>query len=112
MQVNYYFRAKFCFVRAFHIPLSLFFLLSTVFSFAQKKTATVSGKIVDEAENRIAGVSITILGQQRGIFSSDSGTFVLNVPVDRAFALLFSHSGYKTVQQNFLLNEGEEERIT
>lgn len=99
-------------MRAFRIPLSLFFLLLTVFSFAQKKTATVSGKIVDEAENRISGVSITILGQQRGIFSTDSGTFVLKVPVDRAFALLFSHSGYKTVQQNFLLNEGEEERIT
>jgi len=99
-------------VRAFCIPLSLSFLFLSFFSFAQKKTATVSGKIVDEADNRIAGVSITILGQQRGIFSSDSGTFVLKVPVDRAFALIFSHSGYKSLQQNFLLNEGEEERIT
>ncbi|HEY0042010.1 MAG TPA: TonB-dependent receptor, partial [Flavisolibacter sp.] len=94
------------------IHLSCIFLLLSIFSFAQKKSATVSGKIIDESENRLAGVSIIILGQQKGIVSTDSGTFVLKVPADRAFALLFSHSGFKTVQQNFLLNEGEEEKIT
>ncbi|HEX8313495.1 MAG TPA: carboxypeptidase-like regulatory domain-containing protein, partial [Flavisolibacter sp.] len=94
------------------IPISSVFLLLSFFSFAQKKAATVSGRIVDEAEVRLAGVSITILGQQKGITASDSGTFILKVPADRAFALVFSHSGYKTVQQNFLLNEGEEEKIT
>jgi hypothetical protein len=99
-------------VKACHIHLSLLFLLLSLFAFAQKKSATVSGIIIDENENRIAGVSIFILGQQKGINSSGSGTFVLKVPSDRAFALVFSHSGYKPVQQNFLLNEGEEERIT
>ena len=99
-------------MKASPIHLSCLFLLFSLFSFAQKKTATVSGRIVDEAENRLAGVSISILGQQKGITSTDSGTFVLQVPADRAFALIFSHSGYKTVQQNFLLNEGEEEKIT
>jgi hypothetical protein len=57
-------------------------------------------------------VAVTILGQQKGIYTSDSGTFSLKVPADKAFALVFSHSGYKSVQQNFLLNEGEQERIT
>ena len=99
-------------MRACRLPLSCLFLLLSVFAFAQKKTATVSGKIVDEAENRIGGVSVTILGQQRGINATDSGTFTLKVPADRAFALVFSHSGFKSVQQNFLLNEGEEEYIT
>ncbi len=99
-------------MKACHIHLSLLFLLLSLFAFAQKKSATVSGIIIDENENRIAGVSIFILGQQKGINSSGSGTFVLKVPSDRAFALVFSHSGYKPVQQNFLLNEGEEERIT
>ena len=99
-------------MKASRIHLSCIFLLLSIFSFAQKKSATVSGKIIDESENRLAGVSIIILGQQKGIVSTDSGTFVLKVPADRAFALLFSHSGFKTVQQNFLLNEGEEEKIT
>ena len=65
-----------------------------------------------ENENPLAGVSVVILGQQTGIITSDSGSFRLKVPADKAFALLFSHSGYKTSQQNFLLNEGEEENIT
>ena len=99
-------------MRACHFPLSFLFLFSSFCAFSQKKLATVSGKIVDESENRLAGVSIVILGQQKGIFSTDSGTFVLKVPADRAFALVFSHSGFRTTQQNFLLNEGEQETVT
>jgi len=99
-------------VKACRIHLSFVFLFLSVFAFAQKKLATVSGRVVDENESRLAGVSIIILGQQKGITTTDSGTFSLRVPADRAFALVFSHSGFKTIQQNFLLNEGEEERIT
>jgi hypothetical protein len=78
---------------------------------AQKKTATVSGKIVDENENPMGRVSITILGRANGIMSSDSGTFRITVPADKAFALVISFLGYKTEQRNFLLNESEEERV-
>lgn len=89
-----------------------FFVVCAFFSVAQKKAATVSGRIIDENETGLRGVSVSILGQQKGIFTTDSGTFVLKVPADRAFALVFSHSGYKPAQQNFLLNEGEEEKLT
>lgn len=94
--------------------LSLLFLLLLVcfFCFAQKKFAVVSGKVVDEAEHRLNGVTVTILGRQQSIFTNDSGAFSINVPADKAFALVFSHSGYKPVQQNFLLNENERETIT
>jgi hypothetical protein len=91
-------------------------LLVTIFiatiSFAQKKSATISGKVIDENENPLSHVSVTILGQQKGIVTSDSGRFEIKVPVDKAIALIFSYSGYKTVQQNFLLNEGEQESVT
>ncbi len=70
------------------------------------------GIILGENEQQLAQVSVTILGQQSGIASSDSGTFSLKVPADKAFALLFTYTGYKTAQQNFLLNEGEEEVVT
>lgn len=68
--------------------------------------------MLDESENPLANVSVTILGQQKGSSTSDSGTFSIKVPADKAFALQFSYSGYKPVQQNFLLSEGEQERIT
>ncbi|MFL5809297.1 MAG: TonB-dependent receptor [Flavisolibacter sp.] len=90
----------------------LFISLIPIFSFAQKKSATVSGRVIDQNENPLAKVSITILGQQKAIATSDSGTFAIKVPADKAFALVFSYSGYKTAQQNFLLVEGEQEQIT
>jgi len=94
--------------------LPFFLLLSAFFthsSLAQKKAAFVSGKIFDENEQPLSKVSITILGRQGGLISSDSGSFRIKVPADKAFALVFSFTGYKTEQRNFLLNENEEETI-
>ncbi|MEJ7913930.1 MAG: TonB-dependent receptor, partial [Chitinophagaceae bacterium] len=94
-----------------------FLLLFTCLSFAffcagQKKWATVRGIVLGENEQVLAQVSVAILGQQSGTASSDSGKFTLKVPADKAFALLFTYTGYITAQQNFLLNEGEEEVVT
>ncbi len=62
-----------------------------------------------ENEIPLAKVSVIILGKQTGISTSDSGTFRIRVPAGKAFALVFSYTGYKTEQRNFLLNENEEE---
>ncbi len=78
---------------------------------AQKSGAVISGKILDENENPLPGVSIVLLGRETGLASSDSGTFRMRVPADKAFALVFSYTGYKSLQQNFILNDKEEERI-
>ncbi len=94
------------------IPLLLLFLFSVVAVSAQKKTATVTGRVVDENEQPLSGVSILVLGRNNGIASSDSGAFRLTVPAGKAFALVFSYSGYKSEQRNFLLNAGESEQLT
>ncbi len=78
---------------------------------AQKKAALINGKVIDENDNPIPKVSITILGRQTGIVSSDSGTFQVKVPADKAFALVFSASGYRNDQKNFYLSEEEVETI-
>lgn len=78
---------------------------------AQKKAAWVNGKVVDENDNSIAAVSITILGKNKGETSSDSGTFRIKVPAGSRFALEFSHNSYTEAQRNFTLNPGEEEYI-
>jgi hypothetical protein len=96
----------------FRLPILFLFLLLTCSCFAQKKYATISGKVIDENENPLPNVSVVILGQQKGINTSDSGSFSIKVLADKAIALVFSYSGYKTTQQNFILNEGEEERVT
>lgn len=88
-------------------------LLLTVFSgFSQKKYAYISGKVIDENENTLSGVSIIILGKQSGITTSDSGTYRIKVPAEKAFGLVFSFSGYREEQKNFYLSDGEEEELT
>lgn len=94
------------------ILLTALLLLLSAVAFSQKKTAFVSGKVVDENENPLPGVSIVILGQAKGIVTNDSGYFRVKVPADRAFAILFSSAGRNPEQKNFLLNENEEETIT
>ena len=85
--------------------------LGFIQSHAQKKSGFVSGKVVDENEHPISGVSIIILGKQTGTTSSDSGSFKIKVPAEKSFALVFSFSGYKNEQRNFYLSENEEEKI-
>lgn len=71
----------------------------------------MSGRVVGENEQPLDNVSVVILGRLKGVVTSDSGTFRLKVPADKAFALVFSYTGYKTEQRNFLLNENEEEEV-
>src|SRR5450432_3314946 len=94
------------------LRIVIFFILFPIIPLlAQKTGARVSGKIVDENEHPLAKVSIVFLGRESGVMSSDSGTFRLNVPADKAFALVFSYTGYKNFQQNFILNDKEEEQV-
>ncbi len=94
------------------LTVLIFLLFSTLASFSQKKTAYVSGKVIDENEDPAPGVTITILGKQNGILSSDSGNFKIEVPAEKAFALIFSHTGFHDEQKNFYLSPGEEEHLT
>ncbi|MDQ2862304.1 MAG: TonB-dependent receptor, partial [Bacteroidota bacterium] len=94
------------------IAVSFILVFMTLSGFSQKKAAYVSGKVIDENENPLSGVSITILGKQNGIVTSDSGTYRLRVPAEKAFALVYSFSGYRDEQKNFYLSENEEEQAT
>jgi len=90
----------------------IFFLLISLTTTAQKNTAYLNGKVIDENENPLAKVTVTILGKQTGALSSDSGTFRIKVPASKAFALVFSFSGYREEQRNFYLSENETENLT
>ncbi|MBX9782527.1 MAG: TonB-dependent receptor [Chitinophagaceae bacterium] len=87
------------------------YLLLTLSAIAQKKPATVTGQVLDEHENPMARVSISILGRTMGVTTNDSGRFTITVPTDKAFALIFSYTGYKSYKRNFFLNEGETENV-
>jgi len=91
------------------ISAFIVFLLISLSAFSQKKTALITGKVIDENEDPVPKVSVVILGKQSGIITSDSGTFRMVVPSGKPFALIFSHAGFRDLQKSFLLNDGEEE---
>lgn len=90
----------------------IIFLLFCFTAAAQKKTAYVSGKVVDENDNTLANVSVIILGKTSGVISNDSGYFRIKVPAEQSFALVFSYTGYAETKKNFYLSDKEEEKIT
>src|SRR6187431_620347 len=93
------------------LTLLTLFLFSFAAVYAQKKTAFITGKVLDENEKPLEHVSVQILGRTTGVTTNDSGTFRIKVTAEKAFAIVFSFTGYKTEQLNFLLSENEEEKI-
>jgi hypothetical protein len=92
--------------------ITICLLLGTYFSFAQTRSATISGKVIDENGKPVSKVSVVILGRTNGITTNDSGYFSIKTTAGRSFALVFSAVGYNEVQRNFFLSDGEEEKIT
>lgn len=90
------------------VILSLLFLTAQ----AQRKYAFVSGIIKDDNGLAISKASISILGYNNGIIADDSGFYKIKVPAEKSFAIIFSHTGYATLQKIFYLSENEEEKYS
>lgn len=90
----------------------LFFCFTSLQLAAQKKIANISGKIIDENDKPIAGVTVQVLNIARNTISNDSGYFKIEVQSNKPVALVFSYTGYSSVQRNFYLSNGEEEKVT
>ncbi|MBW7891067.1 MAG: TonB-dependent receptor [Chitinophagaceae bacterium] len=88
--------------------LSLLLSLSVA---AQQKDAVISGRVVDEKEKPLAGVSVQVQNSPAGTITSDSGTFIIKVPSERAVTLSFSYAGFQSLQRHFFLNDHEEEKV-
>ena len=86
------------------------FFIST-FSLAQK-AATVSGKVLNENDRPLAGVTVELLNGFKRTASNDTGFFSVELPANKPVALVFTYTGYATVQKNFDLHEGERKAIT
>lgn len=93
----------------FAVAVSLLFL--SFLGFGQSKSTIISGIVTNESNQYLVGASINIAGKKKTVASEDSGRFSINVPFGQAFTLLFSYAGYKSIQENFFLNEGETQSV-
>ncbi len=98
-----------------HFSMKLIFsclvgIVSFLGALAQKNTS-VSGKVVDDNDKPLAGVSIQILGKQKGYSTNDSGYFSIPITAGKPIALVFTFTGFRAFQKNINLNEGEQEKL-
>jgi TonB-linked SusC/RagA family outer membrane protein len=64
----------------------------------EQKKRRIEGKVIDENENPVFGVSVLVKGTQIGVITNLDGFYSLDVPIDAA-AVLFSFVGMKTVEE-------------
>ena len=86
-----------------------FFLLATASTFAQKNS--ISGTLLDEKRQPLAGVSVYLEGTVRGVQSDRNGTYTLkDIPAGN-YQLVVSLLGFQTYTQEIKLEAGTTQEI-
>ncbi|HMU45519.1 MAG TPA: TonB-dependent receptor [Chitinophagaceae bacterium] len=73
--------------------LSIFFLASV--SFSQAQTIKLTGKVLNEKNEPLVGVSVNIVGAAGGAITDVEGRFILNLAPGKKYELEFSAVGYE-----------------
>ena len=81
--------------------LFLFIFLFPLIIFSQTNTATVFGKVVDEDDEPIKGVSVQFLNKSKGSSTDEKGNFSIKIPSNKLIAVEFIYTGFITVQNRF-----------
>lgn len=92
---------------------SFFFLvlltLLSVNSYAQKNV--LLGSIVDQKQQPLAGVSVSLQGTVRGVQSDQSGKYILkDIPAGK-YQLVVSHLGFQPFTRELVLEAGAQQEI-
>jgi len=87
----------------------LSFLLATATAFAQKNV--ISGTILDEKKQPLAGVSVYLQGTVRGVQSDRNGTYTLKDIPAGSYQLVVSLVGFQTYSQELSLEAGASKEI-
>ena len=87
----------------------LSFFLATASAFAQKNS--VSGTILDEKRQPLAGVSVYLQGTIRGVQSDRTGTYILKDIPAGTYQLVVSLVGFQTYTQELNLEAGASQQL-
>ncbi|MBO9639092.1 MAG: TonB-dependent receptor, partial [Siphonobacter aquaeclarae] len=77
----------------------------------QKLPAILSGRITAGESESLPGATVALKGHHRGTTSAENGRYRLEKIPAGTYTVLFSHVGYRTVQQAIRLKNGEEARL-
>ena len=87
----------------------LSFLLATANTFAQKNV--ISGTILDEKRQPLAGVSVYLQGTVRGVQSDREGTYILKDIPAGTYQLVISQVGFQKFMQEINLLTGTKQEV-
>lgn len=79
---------------------------------AQNPTALIKGKVTDENQKALEGVSITLKDFPGGTKSSETGDFSLSIPANKTVQIVFSHLDYERAVFFKRLSPGENSTLT
>src|SRR5258705_8529427 len=77
-----------------HLPLLMVCL--TIFGYSYSQTTPVKGKVTDQQNKPMQGVSIVVKGTRTGTTTNEDGSFSLNVHAADKVNLVVSFTGYTT----------------
>ena len=77
--------------------MALFLLICLPFSLAQAQTVKVTGKVTDNLNEPMIGVSIVEKGTTNGCITDIDGNYTLNV--NQGATIIFSYIGYVTQEK-------------
>jgi outer membrane receptor protein involved in Fe transport len=76
--------------------LGLLFLFALLFSLVQAQNNRITGKVVNERNEPLAGVSVKVVGETRGSATDVEGRYTLTLQAGKKYELEFSVIGYET----------------
>jgi len=86
----------------------LSFSLSLIFIQAiAQENAVLTGKITNQEQNPLVSVNVSVSGTTTGTTSDEEGVYVLELPPNRSYTLLFSMLGYESREVLITLNPDE-----
>jgi len=71
----------------------------------------VSGKVIDENDAPLQGVTIQMLNKAKSTTTDSNGIFKMSISPNKPFALIFSSIGHTTVQKSFIVGAGKNEKV-
>lgn len=87
------------------------FILCNLGIAQNQKVGMITGKVVDEKNQPIELVNISIAGQHGGTSTNAEGLYSLQVPAGKQVEIIFSFVGFKTDTAYIKVNAGEKLRV-
>ena len=78
------------FQKLFCLFVMIFFCCLTSQIQAQKKTAVISGVVLNEEDKPLVGVTVQVLNIEKKTITNDIGYFKINITAGKPLALIFS----------------------